>query len=79
MTLNRLIAFSGSLGPPFTSVAQSNSPITRERVCVELIQLKMLGYNHNPTGEQTQYPRDVQKALVRLHAQDRWPRVRRDR
>jgi hypothetical protein len=64
----KLLAAALVLATPLVSFAQSNGPVTRESVRAELVQLEQAGYN--PSGDQTQYPENIQAAEARLHAQD---------
>lgn len=68
MKLFQLLAVTAVLATPFASFAQSNGPVTRESVRQELIELQKAGYN--PASDETQYPRNIEAAEARLHAQD---------
>jgi hypothetical protein len=68
MKLFRLLAVAAVFAPPIASFAQSNSPVTRQSVREELVQLEQAGYNQ--ASDQTQYPRNIEAAEARLHAQD---------
>jgi hypothetical protein len=51
---------------PALSFAQSNQPLTRADVRAELVELQKAGYN--PSGDQTQYPRNIEAAEARVNA-----------
>ncbi|KQR81736.1 hypothetical protein ASG35_05450 [Burkholderia sp. Leaf177] len=51
--------------PAVASFAQSNQPVTRAEVKAQLVQLEKAGYN--PTGDQTQYPSNIQAAESRVN------------
>jgi Domain of unknown function (DUF4148) len=68
MKLVQFLAVAAVLTAPVASFAQSNAPVTRASVREELIQLKKAGYD--PAGDQTQYPRNIEAAEARLHAQN---------
>jgi Domain of unknown function (DUF4148) len=53
---------------PAVSFAQSNQPVTRAQVRAELIQLEKAGYN--PSGDQTQYPKNIEAAQARVNAEN---------
>ncbi|GAB5096214.1 DUF4148 domain-containing protein [Caballeronia sp. LP006] len=53
--------------PAVSSFAQTNQPVTRAEVKAQLVQLEKAGYN--PTGDQTQYPANIQAAEARVNAQ----------
>lgn len=63
---NALIA-AAVVAVPALSFAQSNEPVTRAQVRAELAALQRAGYN--PSGDQTQYPQNIQQAEARLSAQ----------
>jgi hypothetical protein len=69
MKLVRLLAVAAVFATPLASFAHANSPVTRESVREELVQLRNAGYN--PSTDQAQYPRNIEAAEARLHAQDR--------
>jgi len=52
--------------PAVSSFAQSNQPVTRAEVKAQLVQLEKAGYN--PTGDQTQYPANIQAAEKRVNS-----------
>ncbi|WP_375508980.1 DUF4148 domain-containing protein [uncultured Caballeronia sp.] len=52
--------------PAVSSFAQSNQPVTRAEVKAQLVQLEKAGYN--PTGDQTQYPANIQAAETRVNS-----------
>jgi hypothetical protein len=66
MKLFRLLAVAAVFATPIASFAQSNSPVTRQSVREELVQLEQAGYNQ--ASDQTQYPRNIEAAEARLHA-----------
>ncbi|SEF11548.1 protein of unknown function [Burkholderia sp. WP9] len=52
---------------PVVSFAQSNAPITHPQVWAELVELEQAGYWPS-TGEDPNYPQDLQAALARVAA-----------
>jgi hypothetical protein len=60
-----LIVAAALVVPAVSSFAQSNQPVPRAEVKAQLIQLEKAGYN--PTGDQTQYPANIQAAETRVN------------
>jgi hypothetical protein len=54
--------------PAVSSFAQANEPVTRAEVKAQLVQLEKAGYN--PTGDQTQYPANIQAAEARVNVEN---------
>ncbi|RAR50156.1 uncharacterized protein DUF4148 [Paraburkholderia unamae] len=62
----KLLALAALAAAPVLSFAQSSQPVTRAQVRAELVQLQQAGYN--PAADETQYPANIQAALVRVEA-----------
>jgi hypothetical protein len=62
----KLLAVAALVAAPVLSFAQSNQGVTRAQVRAELVQLQAAGYN--PASDETQYPKNIQAALARIHA-----------
>ena len=61
------LVISSALAAPAFAFAQSNGPITRAQVKAELVQLEKAGYS--PSGEDVNYPQDIQAAEQRVAEQ----------
>ncbi|MCE4540888.1 MULTISPECIES: DUF4148 domain-containing protein [unclassified Caballeronia] len=61
------LAIAAVLAVPSFAQAREDGPVTRAQVRAELVQLERAGYN--PTGDQTNYPADIQAAEARVNAQ----------
>ncbi|TDQ97512.1 DUF4148 domain-containing protein [Paraburkholderia silvatlantica] len=59
-------ALAALVAVPALSFAQSSEPVTRAEVKAELVQLQKAGYN--PASDNTQYPANLQAALLRVSA-----------
>lgn len=68
MNIVKSLIVATAVALPALSFAQSAQPLTRAQVRQELVQLQQAGYN--PSADHTQYPRSIQQAEARLHAQD---------
>ena len=66
MKLVQSLIIAAVVAIPAVSFAQSNESLTRAEVRAQLIQLEKAGYN--PTGDQTQYPQNIQAAQARIDA-----------
>ena len=65
------VAAASALAVPLAAFAQSDAPapITRAQVRSELQQLEQAGYNP-ATGEDVNYPQDIQAAAARVAARN---------
>ncbi|SAL05284.1 purine nucleoside phosphorylase [Caballeronia calidae] len=54
--------------PTFVFAQSQNAPLTRAQVKAELVQLEQAGYSP-ATGEQANYPADIQAAEAKVAAQ----------
>lgn len=63
------VVIVASLAASAAVFAQSNTPITREQVRAELVQLEQAGY-HVGDGDQAHYPAAIQAAEARVAAQN---------
>jgi hypothetical protein len=63
-----LALVAATLAAPVLSFAQSSDPITRAEVRADLIQVEKAGYT--PSGDQIDYPANVQAAEARIAAQN---------
>jgi hypothetical protein len=52
--------------PSFAFAQASNAPVTRAEVRADLIRVEQAGYN--PSGDDINYPADIQAAEARIHA-----------
>ncbi|KAA1013658.1 DUF4148 domain-containing protein [Paraburkholderia panacisoli] len=68
-SLIKAVVVVASLAASATVFAQSNSPITREQVRAELVQLAQAGY-HVGDGDQAHYPEAIQAVQARIAAQN---------
>jgi hypothetical protein len=59
------------LAAPGFAFAQGNGPVTRAQVRADLVQLERAGYD--PSGDQTQYPANIQAAEQRIAAENGVP------
>jgi hypothetical protein len=58
-----------AIAAPVASFAQSNEqPLTRAQVRADLVQLEKAGYD--PLSDRTDYPKNIQAAEARVHAQN---------
>jgi hypothetical protein len=62
------VVIAAALAAPSFAFAQNNGPVTRAQVRAELAQLERAGYN--PTGDQTDYPLNIQAAERRVAAEN---------
>jgi hypothetical protein len=64
------VVIVSALAAPTFAFAQSsdNSPVTRAEVKAQLVQLEKAGYN--PSGDQINYPANIQAAQARVDAQN---------
>jgi len=65
------VVIVSALAAPTFAFAQSsdnNGPVTRAEVKAQLAQVEKAGYN--PTGDQTNYPANIQAAEARVNAQN---------
>jgi hypothetical protein len=67
-SLIQAVALAVVLAAPVVSFAQSNSSVTRAEVRADLVQLEKAGYN--PTGDEINYPQNIQAAEARVSAQN---------
>ena len=56
--------------PTFVFAQSQNAPLTRAQVQAELVQLEQAGYSP-ATGEQANYPSDIQAAEAKVAAQQK--------
>jgi hypothetical protein len=68
MKLIQSLIVAAVFAVPAVSFAQSTSTITRAQVRAELVQLEKAGYN--PSGDQTQYPKNIEAAQARVNAEN---------
>jgi hypothetical protein len=68
-SLIHAVAVAAALIAPVVSFAQSNQPVTRAQVRVELVQLEKAGYTPGG-GEDVHYPDDIQAAEAKVAAQN---------
>jgi type II secretory pathway pseudopilin PulG len=70
--MNAIAKFVVSLAvvaaPTFVFAQSQNAPLTRAQVKAELVQLEQAGYSP-ATGEQANYPSDIQAAEAKVAAQ----------
>jgi hypothetical protein len=66
-----LALIAGTFAASTASFAQSNDPITRAQVRAELVQVEKAGYD--PTGDQNNYPANIQAAEAKISAQNYQP------
>lgn len=66
-TLIQAVVVALAVAAPVASFAQSNSPVTREQVRAEIVQLAQAGY-HVGDGDNVRYPETVQAAEARVAA-----------
>lgn len=66
-TLIQTIVLAVAVAAPVASFAQSNSPVTREQVRAELVQIEQAGYQGGD-GDGVHYPEAVQAAEARVAA-----------
>jgi hypothetical protein len=59
-------AVAALVASPALSSAQTGEGATRAEVRAELVQLQQAGYN--PASDNTQYPKNIEAALARVHA-----------
>ncbi|MEM5434553.1 DUF4148 domain-containing protein [Paraburkholderia diazotrophica] len=63
------VVLAAAVAAPVASFAQSNQqPLTRAEVRADLVRLEKAGYN--PLADRTEYPKHIQAAEARVHAQD---------
>ncbi|MEM5403980.1 DUF4148 domain-containing protein [Paraburkholderia unamae] len=68
MKLVRALFVSALVAAPALAFAQSpDTTVTRASVRAELVQLQKAGYN--PASDNTQYPKNIEAAQMRLDAQ----------
>jgi len=63
------VVLAAALASPIASFAQSNGPMTRAEVHVELVQLEQAGYNPGRAAD-PDYPADIQAAEARIAARN---------
>jgi hypothetical protein len=69
MKLVQSLIVAALVAVPAVSFAQAQQqPVTRAEVRAELVQLQKAGYN--PSSDNTQYPKNIEAALARVHAED---------
>jgi hypothetical protein len=67
MKVIQSLIVAAAVALPALSFAQSNQPLTRAEVRAQLVELQQAGYK--PAGDETQYPRNIEAAQVRVNAQ----------
>jgi len=68
MNAIKLFAAAALVAAPVLSFAQTHEGVTRAQVRAELVQLQEAGYS--PASDQTQYPKNIEAALARIHQGD---------
>ncbi len=66
-----LALIAGTLAASTASAAQSSAPITRAQVRADLVQVEKAGYD--PSGDQNNYPADIEAAEAKISAQNHQP------
>ncbi|WP_025599258.1 DUF4148 domain-containing protein [Burkholderia sp. WSM2230] len=61
-----------TFGAPALSLAQSSAPLTRAEVRSDLVRVEQAGYRPG-SGDDVNYPADIQAAEAKLAAQDDQP------
>jgi type II secretory pathway pseudopilin PulG len=63
-----IVSLAVVAAPTFVFAQSQNAPLTRAQVRAELVQLEQAGYSP-ATGEQANYPADIQAAEAKVAAQ----------